>query len=102
MPLTMINSKVFNLLVFVYVSHYYFARQINCLVLIHTPSELCPQDAGISGTNSLAAATHLLQCLQLNIESCALYAHKHSNATALQCIHSVRAVHHEVVILFVG
>ena len=45
---------------------------------------------------------HICRSIQLHIKLGALYAHRHSNATALQCIHCVRVVQHGVVILFVS
>ena len=72
----------------------------------YTSSGLYPLVVGANGsdvscTSPLAAATHLLQC-PAAYQTWYPQAHRHSNATALQCIHCVRAVHHEVVILFVG
>ena len=45
---------------------------------------------------------HICCSVQLHIKRGALCAHRHLNVTAHLCIPCVRAVRHEVVILFIG
>ena len=86
---------------------------VHLLMFVLQSPLLCPSDQ-LSGSHAYVFASrlhvlsvqtlwqqrHICCGVQLHIKRGAVYAHRHSNVSALQCIHCVRAVHHEVVISF--